>query len=890
MTSFVLRILGVSNGYGGDGNALVFGRRVRCEGTDGKMVDDAEIPSCTVRIADVPRRAYVRVREDATDEQLMEGIEAIQGELGCAARAKITDGMNNSFGDVASRGYGRVRCLKVFLPRKSDPLPDDVGRLSPVFCSALCTGATSAAEELAVSRRLRTGDMALVEDAAPMEQRCTTAKFEYRIAGPKSITGLGSEAPMGAAGWTIDAACIDVRSGSDGEFALSVAFARSSFAPFGVDDTWAQPAVSRTREHFASTPGDGAVAAMTAAHEAIERVDPDIVAFRSLADVRALQAAAEATGISAIGFVFGMKQSTHGHRSADRTRRGICLLSDWGGGGGAWRPDGSESMAREFDERCVAWSSFLLARELRATLFDVFELCNPKQRMPRLADRCLLATLRDHRIVAPDRKHGGSKGVRYEGGLVIDVVRGLHRTPVYVVDFRNLYPSVVAEYGICFTNRRSCRGPGGAAVVDEDHRILPTLVERFAARRGLLQLIRDNAAAAEEAIKLKLAGNATIGKLGQKGSVIDCVEVAAEVTECGRCTLEAAIAVATKMELPILGGDTDSLFIGSLPNRPPVGMRSLVSGFVAEVNSKKRFVMIRIDSEVPCMLLVTKKQYAYVDAKGEVAIKGLEMKKRDYPPITAACCMAALRAMLLEGRSATDALAPAIAAYGRISSDPASWVIAQCYKKSGGRQIADVVARAVEAGAAIEQDDPVRMLYVSDSRGAPALISEYLFNRQPSAVHLAYCAGRYVKTPLAKILSAASGRPAPEIEREIAAAIGLPTAPLPKQIPAKRTAPAPAPVLDPYAIACAQAAPTVSAKCPDCGQIVTVPLTPEVTRFGTICPDCVVLIEGMAAQATTQYGSAMPRAVATALCQAGNQDAVPDQSVQLPFATVGMKI
>lgn len=44
-----------------------------------------------------------------------------------------------------------------------------------------------------------------------------------------------------------------------------------------------------------------------------------------------------------------------------------------------------------------------------------------------------------------------SKKAKYQGGLVFEPEKGLHKNYVLVMDFNSLYPSIIQEFNICFT-------------------------------------------------------------------------------------------------------------------------------------------------------------------------------------------------------------------------------------------------------------------------------------------------------------------------------------------------------------------------------------------------------------------------------------------------------
>ena len=948
--SFMMCVTGVANGYGPEGDAFVFGRRMRVLHEGGTHVIDEEPPSCCVRVADVPRRAYLRLRDGVDEEQGAEAVDAMRAKLGLSyAKTKLTCGWNNVFGDTAVRGYGSVRCMKAFTPRRPNAIPAAVPALGPLaeaaFAAVLCAGEASAAEELAVARHLRTSHLALVEDAVPCDapaQRRSTARFEYKVPTIKHVSGiLDAEASAFTAwnalgGWTLDAVCLDVELSRDGGTAVLVGvdFLRSTFRSDADDQAWVGPRLGRPKPSLSARADAGGLALV---HEEIEAFDPDVVVFRSAAHRRALQKASEETGIVALGFVCGLKPTSDVLHERAWGRRGVCLLSDWTSAAPAARPHGHSSddaddadadaetevavavvssssagaMSAAFCECRALWSALALARAARSTLHEALSA-----RIPKLSDCCMLAELRARRILCPDWTHAAGPRrhkPRYKGGLVLEPKRGLYARPVHMMDYRGLYPSLVMEHGICFTARRSCRGDEAlCGAAEGESRVLPALMKRLTAERAALQALATSPLATvavgdptpaivKLATFVKLLMNAIIGKFGQEGARFDCVEIAQEITEAGRRSLQDAEAAAAAQGMAVIFGITDSVFVDAPAGCTAVAeARAAADKLATDLNSRRTHIHMRVERHTEHLLVVSKTQYACTDDSGaEVRAKGLELVKSDYPPATAACCAPALQALLVLGLGADAALRAAVEAFAGVKDALAPWVFLRTHKKAkkskpiardGDKQVADAVAEARKLGIRIEAGDDIPLVFVE--RGQQhALAVEGVAVAGKARPHAAYCAKRFVVRPLAKILAAAAAAgPLPDWERTVSAALGF-ALPVPRPHPAAGRGDGDEdPIEDPYDLALAADVPTMTVPCPDCGRGIAVKLTRETLRCGAPCPDCIVLLENLQERAAALLSSlsvADGRAVRTALLQAEYPQVIPLARVTLPF--FGMK-
>lgn len=248
-----------------------------------------------------------------------------------------------------------------------------------------------------------------------------------------------------------------------------------------------------------------------------------------------------------------------------------------------------------------------------------------------------------------------NKKPKFQGGLVFEPEKGLHKKYVLVMDFNSLYPSIIQEFNICFTtvDRESFN-----ITHDEDKdmplipendslpgvlpRLLNTLVSR---RREVKKLLKDPKNTpierAQYDIKqqaLKLTANSMYGCLGYVNSRFYAKPLAMLVTNKGREILMDTRQLAESIGLRVVYGDTDSVMIDTGVDNLKEAFK-IGDEFKVLVNERYKLLEIDTDNVFKRLLLHAKKKYAAMNvtidkASGnEVAtleVKGLDMRRREY--------------------------------------------------------------------------------------------------------------------------------------------------------------------------------------------------------------------------------------------------------------------
>lgn len=245
-----------------------------------------------------------------------------------------------------------------------------------------------------------------------------------------------------------------------------------------------------------------------------------------------------------------------------------------------------------------------------------------------------------------------SKKAKYQGGLVFEPEKGLHKNYVLVMDFNSLYPSIIQEFNICFTtvNRNLNDIDELPETPNEDQaqgvlpRLLANLVDRRREVKKLMKTETDPHKRVQCDIRqqaLKLTANSMYGCLGYVNSRFYAKPLAMLVTNKGREILMNTRQLAEGMNLVVVYGDTDSVMIDTGCETYEDAIK-IGQNFKKLVNDRYKLLEIDIDNVFKKLLLHAKKKYAAlnvsIDKDGKehtiLEVKGLDMKRREYCPLS----------------------------------------------------------------------------------------------------------------------------------------------------------------------------------------------------------------------------------------------------------------
>ncbi|KAI1092110.1 hypothetical protein F5B19DRAFT_232728 [Rostrohypoxylon terebratum] len=285
-------------------------------------------------------------------------------------------------------------------------------------------------------------------------------------------------------------------------------------------------------------------------------------------------------------------------------------------------------------------------------------------------------------LVSPDRKQVGAQNALECLPLVMEPRSAFYNSPLVVLDFQSLYPSVMIAYNYCYstflgriTNWRGTNKMGftdyqrqqGLLELLKDYinispngmmyckpeirksllaKMLTEILEtRVMVKSGMkqdkddktLQQLLNN-----RQLALKLLANVTYGYTSASFSGrMPCSEIADSIVQTGRETLERAIALihsVDKWKAEVVYGDTDSLFI-YLPGRTKdqaFDIGNEISKALTDMNPRP--IKLKFEKVYhPCVLLAKKRYVGYKyeskdQVKPEFDAKGIETVRRDGTP------------------------------------------------------------------------------------------------------------------------------------------------------------------------------------------------------------------------------------------------------------------
>lgn len=284
-------------------------------------------------------------------------------------------------------------------------------------------------------------------------------------------------------------------------------------------------------------------------------------------------------------------------------------------------------------------------------------------------------------LVSPSKKQVGEQNALECLPLVMEPQSAFYTSPVLVLDFQSLYPSIMIAYNYCYSTylgrAADWRGrnkmgfteyqrPDGLLEQLGDHiNIAPNgmLYVKPAVRQSLLGRMLDEILATRVMVKgamqrhghdkalqrqlnnrqlaLKLIANVTYGYTSASFSGrMPCAEIADSIVQTGRETLERAAALIhahAAWDAEIVYGDTDSLFV-HLRGRTTAQAFAVGAEMAERVTRANPWpVRLRLEKVYqPCVLLAKKRyvgrRYETAQRAPEFEAKGIETVRRDGTP------------------------------------------------------------------------------------------------------------------------------------------------------------------------------------------------------------------------------------------------------------------
>ncbi|KAJ2895409.1 DNA polymerase family B [Zalerion maritima] len=285
-------------------------------------------------------------------------------------------------------------------------------------------------------------------------------------------------------------------------------------------------------------------------------------------------------------------------------------------------------------------------------------------------------------LVSPSRKQVGGQNALECLPLVMEPQSQFYSSPLVVLDFQSLYPSVMIAYNYCYStflgritdwrgqNKMGFttyqRPPGILGLLQDEINISPNGMMFFkpSVRKSLLAKMltdiletrvmvksgmkqdKDDGALQQllnnRQLALKLLANVTYGYTSASFSGrMPCSEIADSIVQTGRETLEKAISYIHSVEswgAEVVYGDTDSVFV-YLPGKTRAQAFE-IGNAMAEAITRQNPRPMKLKFEKvyhPCVLLAKKRYVGYKyehpgQVEPEFEAKGIETVRRDGTP------------------------------------------------------------------------------------------------------------------------------------------------------------------------------------------------------------------------------------------------------------------
>jgi len=235
---------------------------------------------------------------------------------------------------------------------------------------------------------------------------------------------------------------------------------------------------------------------------------------------------------------------------------------------------------------------------------------------------------------------------KYEGAFVGDPVLGLHKN-IAVVDAQSLYPTSMISHNVCVTSlseEGTIIAPNGAKYISRDiyvgiiPRVLDKLFQKRLDAKAKMKITNDKAEldyldSIQYAIKIYL--NSMYGLTGFVGSRFYIKDIAASITSIGRDAVLLAMNIIKNDGYEVFGGDTDSVFIGMPTWRSEKDIAIELEPTLKKINDSLIDPMkFLFEHFFKSGIFFAKKRYILLDNDDKYKIRGIELRRRDWAPIT----------------------------------------------------------------------------------------------------------------------------------------------------------------------------------------------------------------------------------------------------------------
>lgn len=290
-------------------------------------------------------------------------------------------------------------------------------------------------------------------------------------------------------------------------------------------------------------------------------------------------------------------------------------------------------------------STYGLARELLPLQYEFTRMIHEpldnvsKMGRGRQVESYLAYIAYEHGELIPSRP---GEVETYAGGFVFEPVKGIHKN-VAALDFSAMYPSIMIAYNIspdtvCKADEEDCSEPApevGYRFKKQPEGFFTTILKNLVAHRSTLKkrLAQTDRKSGEYRLldirqkSIKILTNAFYGYTGWAQAKWYRRECAEATSAWGRYFIKKANDIAVEMGLDVLYGDTDSLFVEIKGKKD---LMAVVRQFIARVKAE-----LPLDMDVDNVYRIiffteSKKRYAGLTERGEIVVRGLEVRRGDW--------------------------------------------------------------------------------------------------------------------------------------------------------------------------------------------------------------------------------------------------------------------
>lgn len=269
---------------------------------------------------------------------------------------------------------------------------------------------------------------------------------------------------------------------------------------------------------------------------------------------------------------------------------------------------------------------------------------------------------------------------QYEGGFVMEPLRGFYSDPIAVMDFTSLYPSIMISKNLCYTTlltKNQYDKLGGIrtptnnlfCTTETKEGILPRILKNLLrARKDTKKLLKETQDPAlrrsldGRQLALKICANSIYGFTGATAGQLPCIEISQSTTAFGREMITFTKRLVEENfnrkagyshDACVIYGDTDSVMVDFAEKdiHKVFAMAKEVSEFVSDRFDKP--VSLEFEKVYNPYLLINKKRYAGLiyttpDSPDRIDTKGIETVRRDNCELVRTVVESCLSKILLE--------------------------------------------------------------------------------------------------------------------------------------------------------------------------------------------------------------------------------------------------